>query len=215
MKKVCALALVLLLSLPGCWGKRKKVEARPKNEVYKTVDIPVAGDSIDKQSFYDDQIGDFIDQDQLPSALDIDQLASDEPLSWKDLSKDTQFKTIYFDFDGDRIRADQKPSVTADIALIKQKLQNHESTGFASEILVVAEAHSCHSAGAEPYNIALSERRAKSIRDVLVAEGIPASMIKIVGRGSEIPAIINGTPVEGGREAQWPNRRCEIRVIYT
>ncbi len=215
MKKVCALALVLLLSLPGCWWRRKKVETKPRNEVYKTVDIPVAGDSIEKQSFYDSDIADFIGQDELPSAVDIDQLPADEPMAYKDVAPDAQFKTIYFDFDGDNIREDQRASLSSDISMIKEKMQNHESTGFTSEVLVVTEGHSCHSAGSEAYNIALSERRAKTIRDALVEEGIPASAIKIVGRGSEMAAIINGKPVEGDREAQWPNRRCEVKVIYT
>ena len=51
--------------------------------------------------------------------------------------------------------------------------------------------------------------------DVFVAAGVDRSAIKIVGRGQECPAMINGKAINGSREQRAPNRRVEVRVIYT
>ena len=59
----------------------------------------------------------------------------------------------------------------------------------------------------------LSEKRAKTLKDCAVAAGIPANKIKIVGRGSDIPEMINGKPCTGDKDQQGPNRRDEIQVI--
>ena len=61
----------------------------------------------------------------------------------------------------------------------------------------------------------MSERRAKAVADLFVAAGVDRSVIKVVGRGQECPMIINGKVVNGNREEREPNRRVEVRVIYT
>ncbi len=63
------------------------------------------------------------------------------------------------------------------------------------------------------YNRILSEKRAKALKDQAVAAGVPASKIKIVGRGFDAPEIVNGKPVTGDKDQQWLNRRDEIQVV--
>ena len=79
---------------------------------------------------------------------------------------------------------------------------------------MVIEGHSCHSAGSAVYNLALSEKRAKALADRLVAGGVPSQNIKVVGRGQEVPAVVEGKAVTGDRKEQAPNRRDEVRVIH-
>ena len=61
--------------------------------------------------------------------------------------------------------------------------------------------------GPARYNIALSLRRASTVKDALVREGVPAATIAVVGRGEE--SLLVPTK-EGVREPQ--NRRVEIVV---
>ena len=81
--------------------------------------------------------------------------------------------------------------------------------------LLNIDGHACHSAGTPAYNLVISERRARTVRNQLIARGISAEDVKIVGHGDEVPAVVDGKKVTGGREEQWQNRRSEIHVIYT
>jgi OOP family OmpA-OmpF porin len=60
-------------------------------------------------------------------------------------------------------------------------------------------------AGSEPYNMALSLRRADAVRRAFIAGGIPADAITVAGRGESEPAV----PTPDGVKEQ-ANRRVEI-----
>ena len=216
MNNKLTFALVLLLSISACGKKNKIEESKPKaasKEVFSSVDIPLAGEGI--SSFFDEDVNEFAYTDLIDStqAIDVTQIYDSPDLAWNEISEGS-FKTVYFDFDSDRIRQDQEDTLAYDIDLMKKKLTEYEANSMATPMTVVIEGHSCHAAGSSIYNLALSERRAKQLKDRLLAAGIPQDIIKIVGRGQEIPAIIDGKPVDGNREEQWPNRRDEIRIIY-
>lgn len=74
------------------------------------------------------------------------------------------------------------------------------------KISVAIEGH-CDERGTREYNIALGERRAKSARDYLVANGIDSSRVKIVSYGKERPAFFGS-----GDEIFAKNRRA-VTVI--
>ncbi len=57
------------------------------------------------------------------------------------------------------------------------------------------------------YNLALSERRAKSVVDYLVNQGVGAGRLTAVGYGEERPAVPNTS-----RENKAKNRRVEFNV---
>lgn len=63
------------------------------------------------------------------------------------------------------------------------------------------------SRGTEEYNDQLSERRAESVRDFLVAQGVPRERIQIRGMGKSRPVASNATA-----EGRANNRRVEIVV---
>lgn len=69
---------------------------------------------------------------------------------------------------------------------------------------VLVEGHTCN-IGAAAYNQGLSERRARSVVDYLVSQGVRPDAIRSTGYGMTRPAADNST--RAGREA---NRRVEI-----
>lgn len=62
-------------------------------------------------------------------------------------------------------------------------------------------------AGPPDYNLKLSLRRAESVRDALIAQGVPAELISIAGRGEADPAV----PTPDG-VAEQANRRAVINI---
>lgn len=63
------------------------------------------------------------------------------------------------------------------------------------------------SIGSDAYNQGLSERRARSVADFLVAQGVPADKLSTEGRGESQPVADNGS--DAGRAE---NRRVELYV---
>jgi len=61
--------------------------------------------------------------------------------------------------------------------------------------------------GPESYNQGLSERRAQSVKDFLVARGVDARQISVRGAGEIQPVADNHT-----REGRAQNRRVDIRI---
>lgn len=63
------------------------------------------------------------------------------------------------------------------------------------------------STGTEAYNQRLSERRAESVKNLLVQQGVQTDRITAVGYGESRPVATNATP-----EGRRLNRRVEIRI---
>ncbi len=213
MKNGCYFLLVLLISAPGCWGRKEKatpVKTVKNSTVNSEINIPMAGDNV--KSFFDEDVEEFVllDSQGIADQKSEDQKLATDDFSWVQETTANGFKTVYFDFDKYGVRDDQQVSVESDIELVKQLLAKGETP------TVVIEGHSCHSAGSRTYNLALSEKRAKVLADRLVEAGVARENIKIVARGSDVPAHDKtGKVVTGDRQQQWPNRRDEINVIYS
>lgn len=71
---------------------------------------------------------------------------------------------------------------------------------------VIVEGHT-DSVGSEDYNVALSQRRAGSVRSAIMARGISSDRISAKGLGELYPVASNDTPA--GRQQ---NRRVEILI---
>lgn len=101
---------------------------------------------------------------------------------------------VFFDWDKSNITA-------AGMNVIKQAASAYRSKGTAQ---ITATGHT-DTSGPESYNMALSLRRATSVKNALVAEGVPASAISVVGKGEQ------GLMVQTGPNVREPqNRRVEI-----
>lgn len=74
---------------------------------------------------------------------------------------------------------------------------------------VVVEGHT-DSTGGDEYNKQLSLRRAESVRDFLISQGVPPDRIRAMGHGEEKPITDNKSP-----EGRANNRRVEIIIPTT
>src|SRR4051812_48681224 len=101
---------------------------------------------------------------------------------------------VFFDWDRSNLSAQAQ-------ATIQQAAAAFKSRGSAR---VTATGHT-DTSGPESYNMALSLRRANSVKAELVRQGVPADAIAVVGRGESQPLVATG---DGVREPQ--NRRVEI-----
>jgi len=105
--------------------------------------------------------------------------------------------TVYFDFDRYNVNADELPKIVTVANILKDKP--------AAKLRI--EGH-CDERGTEEYNRTLGERRALSVRDVLVKEGIAASRITTESWGEDKPAA------EGSDESAYSkNRRGEFILL--
>jgi peptidoglycan-associated lipoprotein len=101
---------------------------------------------------------------------------------------------FYFDFDSSNLRPDAIEALNAHIAA----LQGNDRT-------VRLEGHT-DERGTREYNMALGERRANSVRDFMVANGIASYRIESVSYGEERPVAY------GSGESNWSqNRRVELK----
>lgn len=106
-----------------------------------------------------------------------------------------ELEGVRFEFDSAKLTSDSKASLDDALKI----LMRH--TGLKVEI-----AGHTDSTGAEAYNQKLSESRAKSVRDYLVANGVDAGRLTIKGYGESQPLVDNST--KAGRAE---NRRVEMR----
>ncbi len=72
---------------------------------------------------------------------------------------------------------------------------------------IIATGHT-DSIGTEAYNLKLSERRANTVKQYLVEQGVPADRIYAEGKGKLQPIASNKT-----REGRAQNRRVEIEIV--
>lgn len=103
---------------------------------------------------------------------------------------------VKFDFDSAEVRQESY----SDIRNLADFMQQYPQT------TTVVEGHT-DSVGPEQYNQRLSERRANSVREVLVNHGVQSNRVQSVGYGETRPVADNST--EQGRQI---NRRVEAEV---
>jgi len=106
-------------------------------------------------------------------------------------------RTIYFEFDSAKLTSESI-----------EILESHgDFIAGNGEVSVRLEGHA-DERGSREYNIALGDRRAQSVRRVLLFQGASSDQVETVSYGEEQPAV------SGHDEESWSkNRRVEL--IYT
>jgi peptidoglycan-associated lipoprotein len=91
----------------------------------------------------------------------------------------------------------------ADISAEAQQILQRQAEWLKrySNVSVTVEGH-CDERGTREYNLALGERRAQAVKNVLVALGIPAARLSTISYGKERPAVPGSS-----EEAYAQNRR--------
>ena len=106
-------------------------------------------------------------------------------------------KTIYFDYDKDEIREDQRIALDAKVPILT-----------ANPSVRIRIAGHTDSRGSDEYNLALGQRRSAAAKRYLVSRGVPEGRIEVVSFGEERPAA------QGDSEESWAkNRRDEFEII--
>jgi len=119
-----------------------------------------------------------------------------QEMSVEDLDRQGLFGEIYFDLDRSDIRE-------ADRATLQKNAENLKKFDF---LVVTVEGH-CDERGTVEYNLALGERRAQATYDYLVSLGVPATRLKTISYGKEVPTC------RESNEACWSrNRRAHFTV---
>ena len=75
------------------------------------------------------------------------------------------------------------------------------------DVILIVEGH-CDERGSRDYNLALGDRRAVAVRDVLLANGMKTARIRTVSYGKERPLAVGSKPEIWAR-----NRRAMIRML--
>jgi peptidoglycan-associated lipoprotein len=118
-------------------------------------------------------------------------------LSAEEINAGNYLRKIYFDTDRSDIRADQRATLQANAAW----LRDHP------DVRILVEGH-CDERNTREYNLALGDRRAQATKDYLISLGIPQSRIETISYGEERPAVV------GEGEAVWSqNRRSEFLAV--
>ncbi len=128
------------------------------------------------------------------SALDGGQLISYEKNAIFDANNVLSARVIYFEYDSN------------DVAEAQLELVRHHGKylSFNPEASVRLEGHA-DERGTREYNIALAERRAQSVKQLMEYEGADASQISVVSYGEEKPVAFGHD-----EESMQLNRRVEI-----
>jgi outer membrane protein OmpA-like peptidoglycan-associated protein len=104
---------------------------------------------------------------------------------------------LFFDFD----KSDLRPQAITNTESLAKILIKYPDTN----ILVEGDTDNT---GSEEYNLKLSDRRAQSVANYLVGQGVPGSRISTVGLGEMNPIASNDS--DYGRQQ---NRRVEVAVF--
>ena len=111
-----------------------------------------------------------------------------------------QVQNVYFDFDKYNDKPEMRSFVNRNAALFNQ--------AGADRINVKVEGN-CDEWGTDEYNYALGLKRAKSVKDALVANGVRADRISVVSYGESNPVC-----KDKSKSCDAQNRRDEVRGFY-
>ena len=105
-------------------------------------------------------------------------------------------QTVYFGFDSSTLGSDAQETLKANAEFLKAN----------GSVDIQIEGHADERGGIQ-YNLALGERRAKAVRDYLVALGVAQKRVSVISYGKEKPVAF------GHEEAAWSkNRRANFVV---
>jgi len=178
-KRILGLAIVLF-ALGGCATEPTPTSMESTQPAVETSTTDTGGD-----------------MSSMDSNAEASGLGAAEPVQIDPLDDPTSplaQRVVYFDFDKSAIRAEFRNQIVAH----GEYLGNHPSTQLR------LEGHA-DERGTRAYNLALGERRAKAVRDLLLLTGASTAQIEVTSYGEERPAV------EGHNEAAWAKNR---RVVF-
>ncbi len=107
-----------------------------------------------------------------------------------DSSRAGNLKTVYFDYSSAVLTSSTRDALENNAKFLKEN----------TSVKVQVEGH-CDERGSVQFNLALGEKRAKSVRDFLVSQGISSNRITVISLGKEKPVAF------GHEEDAWSQNR--------
>ncbi len=101
---------------------------------------------------------------------------------------------FYFDFDKSLLKPESRAALTVHARALRKNPRHIRLEGHADE------------RGTREYNLALGERRANSVKEFLVLQGVNASYLEVISYGEERPARLGSDA-----ESMALNRRVELK----
>jgi peptidoglycan-associated lipoprotein len=105
-------------------------------------------------------------------------------------------RIVYFDFDSAEIRPESRTIIES----------NARNLAGNRRTVTQLEGHT-DERGSREYNIALGERRANAVRQVMIAMGVSPQQIRVVSYGEERPAA-------GGQDEQSYALNRRVEIVY-
>jgi len=213
--KLGLLCVVLaLFATAGCGKKKSKDNGKSttKTDSKKMANVTIPTLEEETENFLDeDAVSDlaFVDDASSENKDKKDSLlasADELPSEYADQESSSEFafKPVHFGFNENAIREDQEAVVTEDCELAQNAVEAGKE--------VVVQGHTCQ-VGSASYNLALSQRRAESVKAEMVEAGIAAENIKTVGYGYEMPLVWSEKKDRPSLIKELaPNRRAEVLV---
>ena len=176
---VAAVLLCCIFFMSAC---RSAPSSEPVTTSAPDMGTPTQAERVDETS-------DFTE----PEAME--ETISETPSSLADrLNGQQVLAVVHFDFDKHDLREDARRMLARTASRIKEH----------GQLKIRIEGH-CDERGTVEYNLALGEKRARSARDFLISQGVPASRLSIISYGKERPSD------RAHNEAAWAqNRRAEF-----
>jgi peptidoglycan-associated lipoprotein len=190
---VVSLFLIVVLMNAGCAKQEviKKDEGVSATQIERQAEAP----KLEQQNQNEKQSG----QTVKPAVTVIVPLSNTAQLLPRSSNEQllSNLTTIYFTFDSSDLSESARSSLSKNADILSK-------SSFAK----IRIEGNCDERGSAEYNLALSERRAKSVHQYLVTLGTDPARLSTVSYGKEKPAV------PGSNEEAWAkNRRAEFAVL--
>ncbi len=170
-------------------------EPAPVEEIADAAEETQEAEEVDADDEQVAEAEDLVEESLEPVSEPVSELATNSEVSAETIAL-IQSKTVYFDQNSSILSRSERKNLDnfAELLLANPKLS------------LKVEAHS-DSVGEEKYNLFISERRAKRVKDYLAAKGVPAEQLDTRGIGEGFPVASNDTD-----EGRAMNRRVEFVI---
>ena len=189
-KTVLSSVAVAILLLSGCSSKQPAVDEQAQEQTAQEQQQPTQ-EGGEAQEVATEEVN----EDMQVVAGETTESETNEQ---KMMEIQSKFQTIHFDFDKYNIRPDQQPILEADAQVAKA----------APKSFKIKLEGNCDEWGSDEYNFALGLKRAKSVKEGLVAEGVESGRISMVSYGESNPVCTEHT-----KECWAKNRRVDFKVL--
>ena len=151
--------------------------------------------SLEDEDVISDMSLDFSEND-----IDNELLALDDD----GFENEYEFNTLHFELNYFGLKGGQDDLLAENIDAAKSAVQEGKE--------IIIQGHGCQ-LGEATYNLALSEKRALTVKNILIEQGVPEEKVRIIGMGQEVPIVWSDNEDKQSLiDELSENRRAEILV---